>query len=234
MFILTVGMIVTAGLFYTGYLRFNYPSSTEYPIRGIDVSHHQHKIDWVKVKKQNIQFAYIKATEGGDFKDKRFIENWNEAMSAGIDLGAYHFFTFCKTGRQQAKNFIETVPVLSGALPPVIDLEFGGNCELKRADELVMAEIDTLQKLLGKQYRKTPIFYVTKEFYDRFMVGKFPDNPIWIRDIYCEPTLVDNRKWEFWQYANRGHLGGIDMYVDLNVFNGTKKEYEKLKENYSQ
>ena len=221
------------GLFYRGILRFNYPPSEKYPIKGIDVSHHQHDIDWMEVKKQNIQFAFIKATEGGDFKDKKFAENWKNAISSGIDVGAYHFFTFCKPGREQAVNFIESVPINDNALPPVIDLEFGGNCSLRVDDTIVLAEIDTLQTLLEEKYQKTPIFYVTLEFYNRFFNNNFPRNPIWIRDIYGEPTLNDEREWLIWQYANRGHLDGINTYVDLNVFNGTNEDYEKLKASYN-
>ena len=54
---------------------------------------------------------------------------------------------------------------------------------------------------------------------------------IWIRNIYHEPSLPDNREWVFWQYASRGHLDGISTYVDLNVFNGNIEEYNKLKTN---
>ncbi len=222
--------LIVIGLFYKGYLRLNYPAfSGNYPINGIDVSHHQNDIDWGEIKEQNIRFAFIKATEGGDFKDKKFIENWNNAISVGIDVGAYHFFTFCKSGRCQAENFMETVPKYEYALPPVIDLEFGGNCSLKVDDLKVIAEIDTLQLLLESRYCKTPILYVTHDFYERFLLYKFPDNPLWIRDIYQEPKLNDNREWTFWQYANRGHLDGINTYVDLNVFNGSKEDYQKIK-----
>lgn len=36
----------------------------------------------------------------------------------------------------------------------------------------------------------------------------------------------------FWQYCNRGRLDGYDgaeQYIDLNVFNGTKEEFENYK-----
>src|SRR5437016_295645 len=40
------------------------PPKDRYPVRGIDVSHYQGAIEWVKVKRAEISFAYIKATEG--------------------------------------------------------------------------------------------------------------------------------------------------------------------------
>lgn len=224
--LLVLGCIVL-GLFYQGILRLNYPSTSNYPIQGIDVSHHQKDINWEQVHEQNIQFAFIKATEGGDFKDRKFMENWKRALAAGIDVGGYHFFTFCTSGREQAANFIATVPLNALALPPVIDVEFGGNCALTISEEAVLAELDTLQYLLEQKYQKRPIFYVTKAAYQQFLKGRFPAHGIWIRDIYGEPALED-REWLFWQYANRGNLKGIEGYVDLNVFGGNQEDYQLL------
>ncbi len=43
-----------------------------------------------------LRFAYVKATEGGDWTDPRFEKNWREARRAGLRVGAYHFFSFCR------------------------------------------------------------------------------------------------------------------------------------------
>ena len=66
--ILIIALVIT-GLYFAytkGYIRMNYPSFEEYPVQGIDVSHHQQTIDWGKLDKQSVQFAFIKATEGGN------------------------------------------------------------------------------------------------------------------------------------------------------------------------
>lgn len=220
---------VLALLLYKGCLRFNYPSDAEFPIKGIDVSHHQKEIDWSKIKEQKIKFAFIKATEGEDFKDNKFGHNWAMAKENGIDVGAYHFFTFCKRGEVQARNFIETVLYEPNSLPPVIDLEYGGNCKLNKSKQEVLAEIERLEALLFDRYKKRPILYVTEEFYQDFLVGSFLQNPIWIRSVFRRPKVLVGRSWLFWQYANRGHLKGINTYVDLNVFNGDEEAYEELK-----
>lgn len=39
---------------------------------GVDVSAHQDDIDWGAVASDKVDFAYIKASEGGDFTDDRF------------------------------------------------------------------------------------------------------------------------------------------------------------------
>jgi lysozyme len=105
-----------------------HPSLEKFPRQGIDVSHHQGPIAWQELAGQGVSFAYIKATEGGDYKDRRFSDNWNSAKNAGIARGAYHFFTLCRAGADQARNFIDSVPVEIDALPPAVDLEFMGNC----------------------------------------------------------------------------------------------------------
>ncbi len=61
------------------------------------------------LKEENLAFIFMKATEGGDFKDTRFAKNWIEAEKIGLRKGAYHFFTLCRSGKDQAKNFIESV-----------------------------------------------------------------------------------------------------------------------------
>ena len=111
----TVAALLAAGYGY--YLDFE-PDRGKFPVRGVDVSHHQGAIDWQALKSDGIAFAYIKASEGGDFSDPKFTENWREAARAGIARGAYHFFTLCRPGEEQARLFTAMVPVSPGALPP--------------------------------------------------------------------------------------------------------------------
>ena len=66
-------LLITVGLlFWNGILLINNPDETEYPVRGVDVSAYQGEIDWTILANQNIDFAFIKATEGSSFVDKRF------------------------------------------------------------------------------------------------------------------------------------------------------------------
>ncbi len=224
--ILISGALYTA--FSKGYIRLNYPSFEEYPVQGIDVSHHQQKINWGKLDKKTVQFAFIKATEGGNHKDSLFQENWREAIKNNIPVGAYHFFTFCKGGEEQARNYIHYVPKDSIDLPPIIDLEYGGNCQESNRKEDILEEIAKYLEIVEDHYKHKVIIYTTNEFYRTYMVNQFPENPIWIRDILSKPNLPDGRKWLFWQYSNRGRIEGINTIVDLNAFHGSKEEFEEL------
>ncbi|GAK60789.1 glycoside hydrolase family 25 [Candidatus Vecturithrix granuli] len=220
--------VVTPVLFSTGILRMNYPDSQRFPVRGIDISHHQQTIDWQKLRQEQIQFVLIKATEGGDFKDRLFLENWRKAKEAGFIRGAYHFFTFCRPGKEQAQNFIDTVPVEPGTLSPVIDLEFGGNCQTRPSRASLLQELIEYIAAIEQVYGQTPVLYVTYEAYNVYLTGELEQLALWIRDIFWHPRLPDNRAWRFWQYSNRGRLQGIPTYVDLNVFHGSTEEFKRF------
>lgn len=211
-----------------GHIRLNYPSYTDYPVQGIDVSHHQQKIRWDVIDKNSIQFAFIKATEGGDHRDSMYQENWREAIRNHIPVAAYHFFTFCKEGDAQARNYIHYVPKDSMSLPPIIDLEYSGNCMEPNRKQDLIGEIVKYLDIVEDHYQRKVIIYTTNEFYKHNLQNQLPDNPIWIRDIVSEPKLPDGRNWLFWQYTNKGEIEGIGTKVDLNAFNGSKEEFEKL------
>ena len=217
--------------FYKGHFKFNQPprpaESQESPVLGIDVSSHQKEIKWREIDPKQVQFVYIKATEGSKFKDKKFLSNWNEARKYAFPTGAYHFFSFCKSAKEQAKNFIETVPYKPNALPPVLDLEDEANCKSGKTKEAIVAEIETLQQILFNKYQKKPILYMTEEFYYIYSMAQFKENPLWISAFYQEPNL-QNGKWLFWQYSYKGFIKGIDTNVDLNVFNGTAADFGKF------
>lgn len=209
-----------------GFLRFNY-SSAKYTIHGIDVSHHQGNIEWEQINKKKVKFVYIKATEGRNYQDDKFLFNWQGAREKDLFVGAYHFFTFCKSGKEQAENFIKTVPNEPDSLPPVIDLEFLGNCKNNKTKEEVIEDIRIMEKMLSEHYNKKTIFYTTKEFYKNYLMGSSFKNELWFRDVFKEPKIKDG-KIVFWQYWHHGRLDGIETPVDLNVFYGTRKDIIKL------
>ncbi|VAW71290.1 Lyzozyme M1 (1,4-beta-N-acetylmuramidase) [hydrothermal vent metagenome] len=220
--------LIVVILLFNGILRFNYPSFSRYPVRGIDVSHHQGEIHWKLVAEENIHFAYIKATEGQDFQDPRFKANWEAAKTAGIVRGAYHFFNFCSSPQKQAANFIATVPQDANSLPPVIDIEFIGYCKIKPSKLVYQKSVQIFISLVENHYKKKVVLYTTYESYQGYLDTLFLQHSVWIRDIYFEPTLQNNRQWHIWQYSNRGHVKGIKSYVDLNLFNGNKAQFKRF------
>lgn len=113
-----------AGLWMIGVLHAPAPDASRYPVRGIDVSHHQGLITWGRLPRQGVRFAYIKASEGGDLRDPMFRAAARQAHEAGLAVGAYHYFTLCRPGAVQAANFIDAIAEAPTDLPPAVDLEF--------------------------------------------------------------------------------------------------------------
>ena len=46
-----------------------------YELKGVDVSSYQGEIDWQRLSEQDIDLAFIKATEGSGYTDERFESN---------------------------------------------------------------------------------------------------------------------------------------------------------------
>src|SRR3989337_4160563 len=99
------------------------------PIQGIDVSYWQGDIDWDAAREAGVSFTFIKATEGGDHLDPKFLDNWYAAKRAGVARGAYHFVYWCRPANEQALWFMLNVPTDSDALPPVLDLEWNSHSQ---------------------------------------------------------------------------------------------------------
>jgi lysozyme len=214
---------------FVRYAAFGIPIPVSYQIHGIDVSRYQAAIDWEAVrdmqdKNIKIGFAFMKATEGLGNVDGTFRRNWFKAREAKITRGAYHFFIASKSGKAQAENFIQTVTLTKGDLPPVLDIEqtYGAS-----VTDIQQRTKDWLQ-MIEKQYKVKPIIYTNVDFYQNFLAGKFDDYPIWVAHYLVKDKPRIKREWLFWQHNETGRVNGIDAFVDFNVFNGDSTDFNKI------
>lgn len=196
-----------------------------FAVHGIDVSHYQSYINWDTVAAQNINFAFVKATEGEMLKDTMFCRNWDAMKAVGIKRGAYHFYRPSISPVIQAQNYIELVQKDFGDLPPVLDIEVTGDIPITQLVE----NLKIWLYLIEIQYNIKPIIYTNLNFYNRYLAGQFDDYLFWIaRYNDREPRLACGSSWHFWQYGNRGRIKGIQGDVDFNVFYGTRYQLEEL------
>jgi lysozyme len=227
-------VIVTVGfLFYKGIIRINTPSKEDYPVRGVDLSSYQGEVDWEVLAKQDIDFAFIKATEGSSFIDPKYSYNIENALKTHLRVGSYHFFSFESSGTRQAEHFIKTVAKTENMLPPVVDIEYYADYKSNPPDkENVQKNLKELLEQLESNYGMRPIIYATRISYKHYIRGAFSEYDIWIRDVYFTPSLEDDRKWTFWQYSDKEKLdgyNGVEKYIDMNVFNGSEEEFGKYR-----
>jgi lysozyme len=194
-------------------------------VRGIDVSQHQGAIDWRAVAASGVRFAYIKASEGGDYRDPMFATNWRNAARAGLKRGAYHFFTLCRSGRAQAANFIAAVPRDPDALPPAVDLEHMGPCRHGPTTQDAAGEIAAYADEIEAHYGVRPILYTSAPFDAAHLKGVFAQERFWVRSLYQWPGYR-RTQWIIWQRDHRAKVPGVSGPVDLNDFRGDDRAFD--------
>jgi lysozyme len=197
-------------------------------VYGIDVSRHQGEIDWEALKKGNhpdapISFVYVKASEGSDFKDKKFEQNFENARKHGFMRGAYHYFSTTSSGVSQANLFISMVKLRSGDLPPVLDIE-----EKPKNKKKYIEEVKIWLKKVEEHYGVKPIVYASSKYKKKYLDDPFfKEYPSWVAHYYI-PELTDGEEWLMWQCTDIGVIPGIKEKVDINIFNGTEKQLKEL------
>jgi lysozyme len=224
--VIIVTSFVTMAYFYGTWVPNN-PLGT-YPVKGIDVSHHNGEIDWHAVASDGVKFAYIKATEGSDFQDDHFAANCREATAAGIPCGAYHYFRLGTPGAAQAQNFLRTVPRDTLPLPLAVDLETSGNSSTSVSPADFRKQLDDYLAQLRQAYGTEPVIYTSSDFIKTYLGGTAPKR-LWYRAVFFSPHLTGYDDWLFWQYTERGRVKGISSFVDLDVFHGKTDELLTLR-----
>jgi lysozyme len=227
----------------------------EHMVPGIDVAHWEGRIDWARVAGEGIRFAYIKATQGRTGQDKLFRNNWEGAKAHGIIRGAYHLLMQRSSSsvEKQAQNFLNTVTLTSGDMPPALDVE-------TKVLERIIAEegvegawkfIYQWVELIKQATGYTPVLYMSPRGASKlkFNFGKLPALDLWIPRYGINPPIrypIDKpniknlpllpldangnlvwQQWRFWQYSSKGQVAGIPSHVDLNFFNGNDNDFNR-------
>ena len=199
-----------------------------YQIHGIDISHYQGDVKWKMLEQTRqgqfpVSFIFMKATEGGDFADDKFVANFDSARAHGFIRGAYHFYNPKTDANKQADFFIRSVKLEPGDLPPVLDIEKKSKDVKKLQDDLKI----WLRKV-ESHYGVKPIIYASYKFKTKYLNDSvFDSYPYWIAHYYVDSVRYQG-DWKFWQHTDVGTLPGIEEKVDLNIFNGSQMELEEL------
>lgn len=193
-------------------------------IQGIDVSHYQGVIEWHLVARAGKTFAFIKATEGVQEVDTQFQANWKGAQAAGLLRGAYHYYQPGEDPAQQAENFLRTVRMGPGDLPPVLDFE-----EVGERSETIEG-LRTWLTIVERATRKTPVIYTNPNIWSQIASSQFGRFPLWIANYGVAAPKVPAgwKSWTFWQFSDGGSVQGIQGHVDLDCFQGTLRDLQQM------
>ena len=207
----------------------SYPEG--YEIHGIDISHHQGRIDWDKLKNQGlidkypVRFIMIKATEGATQTDENFEENFYLAREYGFTRGAYHFYSVHSSAQDQARFFLSQVKLENGDLPPVLDVEHKPKAQ---SDEEFRKSVLEWLNIVERHYQVKPIIYTYYKFKMQYLNDSvFDQYPYWIAHYYVDSVEYKGR-WKFWQHTDAGKLPGIKGRVDLDIYNGSYYDLRQM------
>lgn len=217
-------------------------------IYGIDISRYQHEkgrkkyaIDWNKLRITSlgegrrvqgnvdypVSYVYIKSTEGRSVRNKYYAADLLKARKKGIPVGSYHFFSTTSTGAEQARHFLKYTWVAANDLPPVLDIE-PSEAQIRKmgGDEKMFHEVRVWLQVVEKQRGKRPVLYVSQTFVNKHL-SKAPDllqkYEVWIARYGEYKPYVRLLHWQLTPY---GRVRGIQPEVDINVFNGTREEFD--------
>jgi lysozyme len=183
-----------------------------------DFSHWESVSDWSEVAEQ-IDGAYLKATQRHNWIDSTFNPNRKGCKSVNLPWGAYHFWEETTTGVVQANHFLSVLNGDYGQLPPCLDFEpfyIGQHPSRLGALSSIKSFVETVEQRTGIK----PIFYSNPDHIN--FLKPVPDwllnCGLWIAD-YSSPVIPDFEPWKswvMWQFSDAGTLEGIDDAVDLN------------------
>ena len=188
-------------------------------IYGIDVSHHQGEINWDKVKKwknEELEFVYIKATEGATYIDQEYAKNFAGARENGLLAGSYHYFRTTSSVENQFRNFTENIQIKEQDLIPMIDVEE----KINWGENEFHANLQEFLQKVENYFGKKPMIYSVNSFYNMNLSGRYQKYHFLIgRYGTRAPNMRDNTNWTVWQFTETGIVEGIPKDVDVDVLN---------------
>lgn len=196
-----------------------FPPSNDELYDGIDVSEWQGKIDFKEVKKAGIDVVYIRTSEGTDYVDPYFKENYEEARKNDLKIGFYHYLTAKTTEEaiQEANFFVSNIKETNPDCKLAMDFEVFGNLSKSEINEISKIFLETVEKLTKKECVIYSDAFNATEIFNEELAKKYA---IWVADYFVEEP-ANNGKWSSWvgfQYTDRGKIKGIDGSVDKDYF----------------
>lgn len=192
---------------------------------GIDISEWQGDIDWARVADDDIDFAIIRLgyrgyTEGKLNLDVNFIDNIEEALDSGLDVGVY-FFSQAITEQEaieEAQMCIEYLRNYDITYPVVFDWETvnSASARTNNIDGTVLTNcaIAFCETIEAAGY--DAMIYANKELSLLTLdLSRLTDYPFWFAGYTTYPEFYYG--FDMWQYTSDGSVAGIEERVDMNI-----------------
>ena len=188
--------------------------------QGIDVSYHQGKIDWEKVKNSGqVDFAIIRCGIGMDQTnqdDTQWENNTSECERLGIPYGTflYSYADTVEKARSEAQHVIRLVQGKNLTYPIYYDMEDNSvmnKIDSKTAGEIAQTFLNTLE---ANGYKNVAVYSSKSLFETKLTADIFNRYPRWV--AHYNDTCGYQGSYHMWQYTNKGQIDGITGNVDLD------------------
>lgn len=187
----------------------------------IDISHHNGKINWRKVKSDGIGGVMIRASYGWYNYDKCFRVNVREVQEQGLPWGLYHYTyaTNMSEARKELYGFLNALRGLKPTLPVVIDTEDADGYRRKHGNPswelLAQMLVVQLQGLERNGYYA--MWYASKSWAENLMRirPELKKYDLWLAHWgVAKPSMPCG----LWQYTSSGGKYGDGINTsDLNI-----------------
>ena len=204
-----------------------YTGSDYQVLRGIDVSEHQHEIDWAQVAASGVDYAYVRLgyrgyTEGGLFEDPYFRANVEGALANGLQVSVYFFSQAISVQEaiEEAEFVLERIKDYNITLPVVYDWEKINGETASRTDNLdfsilndcAVAFCDTM-----KNAGYEPAIYFNRHLgYYGYDLSRMTDYDFWFA-LPESPFPNFYYAVDMWQYSFTEQVPGIAEPTDMNL-----------------
>ena len=185
----------------------------------IDVSIHNGRIDWSKVKSSGVTGAIIRCGYGRDLTkqdDARFYENMDGAIAQGLRVGVY-IYSYAKSedsARSEAAHVLRLVNKYKDkiTLPIYYDLEESGTEVGAKERSVIFGDIIEKAGYWCGIYSSSYWWRTHLKGLNRFTK--------WVADWGTNNGLPQKKPSiegvDLWQYTSKGKINGITGRVDLN------------------
>lgn len=187
-------------------------------ITGIDVSKHQGKIDWKKVKSSGkVGFAILRAGYGqvASQKDSQFENNYSGCIQNNIPVGVY-WYSYATSTAAAKKEAEVCLQILNGReldYPVYYDIEEDSQISKGRNAVTEMARV-FCETIAAAGY--TPGLYSMKSGLEAALTEDIRNKyTVWVAQINVSKTTYKG-KYDMWQYSWKGRVNGITGDVDMD------------------
>mgnify|MGYP002511332455 CR=1 FL=1 len=212
-------------------------------IKGIDVSKHNGKVDWEKVKADGIQFAIIRIGWGNDSKDQDDTtanRNMDECERIGIPYGVYIYSYALNEADavSEAEHILRMIKGRNVQMGIWFDMEDADNYKNKHKLPLDVAHKELYTNICEKfcevirdaGYSDVGV-YASKSVFETILNSpEFASSTKkWVAQWGNECTYKGT--YTIWQYTDEGVVNGSSKRTDMNIFYGELPKVNKPVEN---